>query len=161
MARRGLQAILSLGSDEYTWIARNLWTVNTHIVTASVWIMFEQLFNGNDPNRMFERDEMLDIVRHSCAFLGEVQDRSQIARRGVRLIEFLLELEEASTKGHHQPIDISDIIAHVQRDIDLVGIGAASPMPGFPSDTNWMAQGATTWESLIYAMGDISGSMGE
>lgn len=142
-------------ADEYTWIARNLWTANTHIVTAAVWIMFEQLFNGQDPNSMFERREMLDIVRRSAAFLREVQDRSQIAKRGARLIGFLLEMEEAIVNGHRKQLDVSDIVSYVQRDIDASCAQPVSPISGMPSDTNWMAQGATTWEALLEAMDEI------
>ncbi|KAL6240230.1 hypothetical protein RBB50_012877 [Rhinocladiella similis] len=155
-ARRSLQAIHALPQNEYTWIVRNLWTVNTHLVTAAVWIMFEQLFNGQDGNSLYDRGEMLDLVRKSCLLLQETQDRSQIARRGVRLIGFFLDMEQDIANGQRKRIDISNIIAYVQSESGFPG----SPSPGLadiPCATSWMSQGASTWEALIEDMVSLEG----
>ena len=155
IARRSLYAILKLPPDQYTWIARSMWTVSTHLVTAVVWVMFEQLFGHPEEVALFDRSEILDIVGRTKDLLQELQDRSQIAKRGVRLIGFFLEVERAMASGHSRRLDISDIIEYVQRDNEFFGNAAEFPDAAMPCATSWMADGVNAWEALLGAGGSI------
>lgn len=132
-----------------------MWTVSTHLVTAVVWVMFEQLFSYPEEVALFDRSEMLDIVVRTKDLLQEIQDRCLIAKRGVRLIGFFLDVERAMASGHTRRLDVSDIIEYVQRNNELLGNAAGFNDAAMPCATSWMSDGVSTWEALLGAGGSI------
>ena len=57
--------------------------------------MFEQLLSYPEEVALFDRSKTFDFVVRTKDLLQELQHRSQIAKRGVRLIGFFLDLERA------------------------------------------------------------------
>ena len=132
-----------------------MWTVGTHLVTAVVWVMSEQLFSYPEEVALFDRSEMLDIVVRTKDLLQEIQDRCLIAKRGIRLIGFFLDVERAMASGHTRRLDVSHIIEYVQRNNELLGNAAGFHDAAMPCATSWLSNRVNTWEALLGAGGSI------
>lgn len=130
-----------------------MWTVSTHLVTAVVWVMFEQLSSYPEEVALFDRSEMLDIVVRTKDLLHEIQDRCRVAKRGVRLIGFFLDDERTTASGRTRRLDVSDILEYVQRNNESLGNAAGFSDAAMPCATSWMSDGVNTWEALLGAGG--------
>ena len=70
--------------------SQNLWTVIYHVTSASTIILLDLLQNGpQDPQAESKRNE----VRFSINFLRRVESFSSVARRGIQILENLLDEE--------------------------------------------------------------------
>ncbi|KAF9883349.1 hypothetical protein FE257_003565 [Aspergillus nanangensis] len=56
--RHSLRAVLSLPNDDFTWAARNLWTVSAHVVTSAVWLIFDLILSREDRSSLFDDTEI-------------------------------------------------------------------------------------------------------
>ncbi|KAL4971698.1 hypothetical protein BDW66DRAFT_164909 [Aspergillus desertorum] len=94
--RRSLAAVLSLPpKDAYTSIVRNMWTINTHILTTA-------------------EVEIVELARKASRFLAENQSRSRIAKRGVSVINSVLEVQRDVEMGRERKFDLKEIVARVR-----------------------------------------------
>lgn len=94
-----------------------MWTVNTHIITATIALIFEQLFTSADELALFESDEIQTLVQKLLQSLQDTCEKSQISRRGVRIIECLLELRDTISLGSRGEFDLEQIISCVKIDV--------------------------------------------
>ncbi|KAE8151317.1 hypothetical protein BDV25DRAFT_152784 [Aspergillus avenaceus] len=123
LARRSLLSILSLPENEYTEIARSMWTVNTHIVTATVALLFEDIFSEMDESKMFDSEDIRSLAQRSVQALQAQSTKSHIARKGVRIIESLLGTSLAMATGQSREFDLEQIISYVKMgDVPMVNV---------------------------------------
>ena len=98
---------------------------------------------------------MLNVVIRTKDLLQESQDRSQIVKRGLRLIRFFLDVERTMASGHTRRLDVSDIIEYVQRNNESLGNPAGFLDAAMPCAISWMSYGVNTWEAFLGAAGSI------
>jgi len=168
--RRSLATILSLPLDDpHTSVARNMWTINTHILTTAVWLLFELIFSrdaGASSMADGQETEIRDLAAKASIFLQQNQSvGSRIAKRGVSLINALLEIE----RGDERQFNLNDIIAHVagsdhhhhhhhhQATQATQGNVVSGDEPcaqveggdGARSIVDWLSRDAATWEDIL------------
>lgn len=114
--RRCLMDFLSLTDDPCTYIVSNIWTVNAQVLTAAVWLLFELIFSKDDNVQIFETNQIRDLILRSLQFLQVNQGKSTIAKRGVALIESLLDTEGAIKAGTLKHFSLKEIISRVEVD---------------------------------------------
>ncbi|KAL2823905.1 putative C6 transcription factor [Aspergillus cavernicola] len=150
--RRSLATILSLPDDPYSSIVRNMWTLNTHVLTAAVWLIFELIFTRDNNQQLFDDREIRDLAIKSSRFLEHNQSRSRIAKRGVSLINTLLEMDRSIERGDEKQFSLKDIIFHVESsDHDPNEESGALPSPQLNggSIVDWLSRDAATWEDIM------------
>lgn len=152
--RRHLTSFLSLPEDTYTHIVANLWTANTQVLTAALWLLFELIFSREASAQIYEAEEIRDLALRSLAFLRENQHKSRIAKRGVTLIESLLEIDQAVARGARNQFSLRDIIsrvissdAHTRPDV--------YPEPFNTSLVDLVSGDGLSWEDIMNAFIDI------
>ncbi|GAQ45009.1 hypothetical protein CBS147343_9500 [Aspergillus niger] len=142
-----------------------MWTINTHVLTTAVWLLFELIFSRDTgaPNMVDGQEtEIRDLAAKASIFLQENQSRSRIAKRGVSLINALLEIE----MGDERQFNLNDIIAHVAGTDhqDTQGNGASGDEPceqvegGARSIVDWLSRDAATWEDILDVLDNASQS---
>jgi hypothetical protein len=137
--RRSLATILSLPlNSPHTSIVRNMWTVNTQVITTAVWLLFELIFSRDTITPAFggagaaagavaaapttspidgQETEIRDLARKAAAFLheNENQTRSRIAKRGASLLNTLLAMDRALEMGDGDArFDFRDVVSRVE-----------------------------------------------
>ncbi|GAM34098.1 C6 transcription factor [Talaromyces pinophilus] len=155
IARKSLNALNSLPNDEYTWTVRNMWTVNVQTVTETVLLLFEDLFTANDELRLIDSTEIQQLAHDCSSWFKEISDKSDIAKRGAKIIDFLVGLTSGVKTGRIERIDLDQIIAIVQsEDTDLTPAEVGTDQTPIPTeDTNWAPPGIDTWESIFTFIG--------
>ncbi|KAJ5975113.1 C6 transcription factor [Penicillium waksmanii] len=118
LMRRYLMDFLSLPDHPDTHIVSNLWTVNAQVLTAAVWLLFELIFSKDENEQIFETHEIRDLALRSLQFLQVNQSKSTIAKRGVGLIESLLDTEQAIKAGTRKQFSLKEIISRVEVESD-------------------------------------------
>ncbi|KAL3493328.1 hypothetical protein BJX62DRAFT_223981 [Aspergillus germanicus] len=131
--RRSLTTILSLPLENspHTSIVRNMWTVNTQVITTA-------------------ETEIRDLARRAAAFLheNENQTRSRIAKRGVSLLNTLLAMDRALEMGDYDArFDFRDVVSRVEGYDRCRCSGAGSG-----SIVDWLSRDAATWEDIMGAL---------
>lgn len=130
--RRCLMDFLSLPDNPDTYIVSNLWTVNAQVLTAAVWLLFELIFSKDENEQIFETHEIRDLALRSLQFLEVNQSKSTIAKRGVGLIESLLDNEQAIKSGTRKQFSLKDIISRVEVDDSDSGPNVAMELSSDP-----------------------------
>ena len=159
MMRHGLRFILSLPRDSDTYIVRNLWIVNTQVITASVWLLFELIFSRGSRNQLFDRIEIRDLARRSATFLEVCRHKNRIATRGIALIENLLQIDDALEKGEREYFSLVDIISLVEsmndapKDTD-VRTSSSNDIPADLSVVDWFSNDMATFDGILDFIGD-------
>jgi hypothetical protein len=153
--RQSLATIVSSAEEPYFWIIRNMWTVNTHVLTAAIWLLFELIFS-NDQGPLFDDREIKDLALKSARFLQLNQARSRIAKRGHSLINTLLETYHNIEKGHREHFDLKHIMSRVERgddcpDVDSNDLSFYHANDG--SVVDWLSRDSATWENILDVLG--------
>ncbi|KAL4881910.1 hypothetical protein BJY04DRAFT_217976 [Aspergillus karnatakaensis] len=169
--RRSLATVLSLPPDDpHTFVARNMWTINTHVLTTAVWLLFELIFSRDTGATCIidgQEPEIRDLATKASVFLKENQTRSRIAERGVSLINALLEIDRAVEMGDERGFDLNDIIAHVAGTDHGDGVHRVSSARdqrcelgegGAGSIVDWLSRDAATWEDILDVLDNASHS---
>lgn len=125
--RRCLLDFFSLPDNHETYVVHNLWTVNAQVLTAAVWLLFELIFSKDENEQIFETQEIRDLAIRSLQFLQINQSKSTIAKRGVGLIESLLDTEQAIKAGTRKQFSLKEIISRVE-------IDGQDPGPNFSTE---------------------------
>lgn len=155
---RHLDNFLSLQEDDpCTPIAKTLWTVNTQVLTAAVWLLFELIFSEeNQP--LFDRQEIRALASRSLTFLQTNEHKSSIAKRGAGLIESLLETEVITKCGDKKHFSLQEIISRVE--LKDSQSGSSSPRissyePYFTSMMDHSPGNTIQWEDILSAFCEI------
>ncbi|KAJ5110658.1 C6 transcription factor [Penicillium argentinense] len=155
LMRRYLLNFLFLPDNPFTHIVNNLWTVNTQVLTAAVWLLFELIFTKEN-SQIFEAQEIRDLAVRSLQFLQRNQERSTIAKRGVGLIESLLDMDMAIKTGTREQFSLKEIISRVEvKDSHPVSHGESSPEPNFSQIADLFLGDYMQWEDIINSFGEI------
>lgn len=155
--RRHLAHFLSLPEDDpSTPIAKNLWTVNTQVLTATVWLLFELIFS-KESEPLFDAQEIRTLASRSLKFLQSNQHKSSVAKRGVGLIESLLETDRAMESGMGKQFSLQEIISLVElKDSQM---GASSPRETseifFAPMLDNFSGNVMQWEDILSAFCEI------
>jgi hypothetical protein len=150
--RRHLDDFLSLREDDpCAPIVRTLWTVNTQVLTATVWLLFEPIFSEEN-ERLFDPREIRALASRSLSFLQTNKHKSNIAKRGIGLIESLLETELAPEYGKKKHFSLQEIISRVE--LDDFQLGSSSPRisssePWFASTMDPSSGDTIQWEEIL------------
>lgn len=156
--RHHLHHFLLLPEDDpYTPIARNLWTVNTQVLTAALWLLFELIFS-KESEPLLNPQEIQDLASRSLKFLHNNAHKSTIANRGVRLIESLLEINHEIESGTREIFSLQDIIScaklsDTHRRPSSPRISSSDPC--FAPVMDQFADGTTQWEDILSAFCEI------
>ena len=156
--RHHLHHFLLLSEDDpYTPVARNLWTVNTQVLTAALWLLFELIFS-KESEPLLNPQEIQDLASKSLKFLQNNQHKSTIANRGVRLIESLLEMNCAIESGTREQFSLQEImscakLSDTQRRPTSPRITSSDPC--FAPVMDQFADGTTQWEDILSAFCEI------
>lgn len=136
-----------------------MWTVNTHVLTAAIWLIFELIFS-KDQGPLFDGREIKDLALKCASFLQLNQARSRIAKRGQSLINTLLETCDNIEKGHREHFDLKLIMSRVECDDDCPDVDSNDP--GFNqaqandgSVVDWLSRDSATWENILDVLGDF------
>lgn len=135
-----------------------MWTVNVHSIAAAIVLMFEELFGTSPENhRLFDSGQVRQLARGLSEGLQQIRDRCDIARRGVKIIDFLLALDTEMKCGRAGEFNLSQIISYVRGD-DPGGqppLAMCSPPRNAEAmeDISWPSPGVNTWESILDFIG--------
>ncbi|QGA19014.1 hypothetical protein EYB26_006699 [Talaromyces marneffei] len=143
--RRSLATILSLPEGPYTSIVRSLWTVNTQVLTTVVWLLFELIFSRGTGPQLLDQKEIRGLSLKSSNFLQQNQTKSRIAKRGVSLINTLLELDRSVERGDDTEFNLQEIISRVEKNDPDSGRGSggvASTELNGNSFVDWLSRDA-------------------
>ncbi|KAF5722722.1 hypothetical protein FMUND_2599 [Fusarium mundagurra] len=112
IAERSIEAFQRWPDCLEARICRRMWTTLSYMISCSITILFALLFkNQNALTHDWER--LRAYVEFGKDFLGKEAQRSSIARRGVRLLGALTELERTSGFSSDIEADIGDTIRRV------------------------------------------------
>jgi hypothetical protein len=134
-----------------------MWTINTHVLTAAIWLLFELIFS-KDQGPLLDGREIRDLALKSARFLQLNQSRSRIARRGLSLINTLLETHHNIENGHREHFDLKHIMSRVERDEDCPDVDSNDLSLNQPNDesvVDWLSRDSATWENILDVLGDF------
>ncbi|PYH78575.1 hypothetical protein BO82DRAFT_385709 [Aspergillus uvarum CBS 121591] len=152
--RRSLATIVSSPEEPYFCIVRSMWTVNTQVLTAAVWLLFELIFSRDDGRPLID-EEIRALALETSRFLQINQTKSRIAKRGFVLINTLLDSDRRIQSGDREHFNIKDIVSQVEGNddhptADLADLHCDAVNSG--SILDWLARDITTWESIVGAL---------
>ncbi|KAL4889433.1 putative C6 transcription factor [Aspergillus ambiguus] len=156
--RQSLASITSLPDEPYSWIVRNMWTVNTHVLTATIWLLFELIFTKDGDPSLFDGREIRDLASRSSSFLQSNKGQSRIAKRGVSLINSLLETYESIERGDRKQFDLKHIMSRVERHDDCADADSGELIPDLlnrGSVVDWLSRDSATWENILDVLGNF------
>lgn len=158
LMRRYLNNFLSLPDNEFTYIVSNLWTVNTQVLTAAVWLLFELIFSKDENEQIFEAHEIRELASRSLQFLQANENKSSIAKRGVGLIESLLDMDRAIKTGAREQFSLKEIISRVEAKDSHLGPSLSmesSSDPCFSQMSELLWGDSMAWEDILNVFGDM------
>lgn len=134
--------------EKSTQIASKMWTVLTHCISCSVLLLFALIFN-RDHDLIYDSSELRRLVLVGRNFISNMVPWSTIATRGVKLIDVLLEFENATSQGQDVALGVEDVIAYVRGDNNTVI--SELPLEG----DNGVNFGMEFWDSTLAFMFDV------
>lgn len=152
--RRHLSTFLSLPNSTNTHIVTNLWTANTQVLTAALWLLFELIFSREESARVYEAAEIRDLASKTCQFLRCNEHKSRIAKRGVTLIEMLLEIDQAVALGDQSQFSLQDIISRVVKSDQSTRPDASFSEPFSAPLVDLISGDGLSWEDIMDAFVD-------
>lgn len=134
-----------------------MWTVNTQVLTAVIWLIFEMIFSKSE-EPLFHHTEIRDLVSKSSRFLQLNEGRSRVAKRGLSLINTLLEIHQSVEQGDITNFDLKNIMSQVELDNDFLGeesdnLNFTQPYHG--SVVDWLSRESSTWEGSLAYCGEF------
>lgn len=93
-------------------IVRRMWTTLTFVISCSTALVFVLLFKSEN-SLTFDLGRIRRLVEFSRDFIKQEEQTSSIARRGVRLLDALMDLERRSEDMVDIEADIGDIVRNV------------------------------------------------
>lgn len=120
-------------------------------VTETVLLLFEDLFTVNDELRMIDSTEIQQLAHDCSSWFREISDKSDISKRGAKIIDFLVGLTSGVKTGRIERFDLDQIIATVQGDnTDLTPAEVGTDQTLIAAEeVNWPSPGIDTWESIF------------
>ncbi|KAK7422961.1 hypothetical protein QQX98_001251 [Neonectria punicea] len=101
-------------SDSFRHIARNMWTVSTHLVTCCIILTFASLL-GRENELLYDFVKIRRLAELGRDSVRQLEASSSIARRGGILLDILLRLDDTTAEASNAKLDLGDIILRVSR----------------------------------------------
>jgi hypothetical protein len=93
-----------------------------------VWLLFELIFSRGTGQQLLDEKEIRDLALKSSNYLQQNQTKSRVAKRGVSLINTLLELDRNVERGDETEFNLKEIISRVEKnDQDSRGEAGGPP----------------------------------
>ncbi|KAF5263096.1 hypothetical protein FOXYS1_6151 [Fusarium oxysporum] len=143
IAKRSIEAFQRWPDCLEARICRRMWTTLSYMISCSITLLFALLFKAQNA-LTHDWDRLRGYVEFGKDFLGKEAQASSIARRGVRLLGALMELERTSGFSSDIEADIGDTIRRVAL-ADDDGV-EANPGEGYQMVFPY---GQDLWESLM------------
>ncbi|KAI8402411.1 hypothetical protein FOFC_17725 [Fusarium oxysporum] len=143
IAKRSIEAFQRWPDCLEARICRRMWTTLSYMISCSITLLFALLFKAQNA-LTHDWDRLRGYVEFGKDFLGKEAQASSIARRGVRLLGALMELERTSGFSSDIEADIGDTIRRVALAEDD-GV-EANPGEGYQMVFPY---GQDLWESLM------------
>lgn len=112
ISERAIEAVQLWPDTAESRIARRMWTTLTFVISSSIALIFVLLFKSENC-LTFDLVKIRHHVEFSRNFIREEEQTSSIARRGVRLLDALMDLEQRSGDSVDIETDIGDIVRRV------------------------------------------------
>ncbi|KAI0386743.1 hypothetical protein F5Y04DRAFT_242238 [Hypomontagnella monticulosa] len=112
IAERAIEAIQPWPDTADSRIARRMWTTLTFVISCSIALIFVLLFKSENC-LTFDLVKIRHLVEFSRNFIRKEEQTSSIARRGVRLLDALMDLEQRPGDSADIETDIGDIVRRV------------------------------------------------
>ncbi|KAF4456704.1 putative transcriptional regulatory protein PB24D3.01 [Fusarium austroafricanum] len=143
IAERSIEAFQRWPDCLETRICRRMWTTLSYVISCSITLLFALLFNAQNA-LTHDLERIRGYVEFGRDLLSHEENRSSIARRGVRLLGALMDLERSSDFSVDVEADIGDTIRRVAlADEDGVEV---NPAEGYQIVFPY---GQDLWESLM------------
>ncbi|KAJ5719298.1 C6 transcription factor [Penicillium malachiteum] len=156
--RRHLSKFLSLPANApQTQIVSSLWTTNTHILTGALWLLLVLIFSKEGMAQIYEAAEIRELATKSLEFLRGNEQESWIAKRGVTLIENLLEIDQAVLAEGSNQLSLRDITSRVVQndrslqDAEPEASRTVSAEPSNASLLDLVSRDGVSWEDVMSA----------
>ncbi|KAG7409084.1 putative transcription factor lepB [Fusarium oxysporum f. sp. rapae] len=143
IAERSIEAFQRWPDCLEARICRGMWTTLSYMISCSITLLFALLFKTQNA-LTHDLERLRAYVEFGKDFLGKEVQASSIARRGVRLLGALMELERTSGFSSDIEADIGDTIRRVAL-ADDDGV-EANPGEGYQMVFPY---GQDLWESLM------------
>ncbi|SCV39227.1 uncharacterized protein FFB14_07130 [Fusarium fujikuroi] len=112
IAERSIEAFQRWSDCVEARICRRMWTTLSYMISCSITLLLALLFKAQNA-LTHDWDRLRAYVEYGKAFIGKEAQASSIARRGVRLLDALMELELTSRFSSDIEADIGDTIRRV------------------------------------------------
>ncbi|KAI1037730.1 hypothetical protein LB503_009635 [Fusarium chuoi] len=143
IAERSIEAFQRWPDCLEARICRRMWTTLSYMISCSITLLLALLFKAQN-TLTHDWERLRAYVEFGKDFLGKEAQASSIARRGVRLLSALMELERTSKFSSDIEADIGDAIRRVAlADDDST---EANPGEGYQMVFPY---GQDLWESLM------------
>ncbi|RSL39977.1 hypothetical protein CEP53_013674 [Fusarium sp. AF-6] len=146
IAERSIDSIQRWPDTLESSISRRMWTTLTHVISCCITLVFALLFKSQNA-LTYDAAKIRRYIEFGRNFIGQEERFSSIARRGVKLITALMNLEGRSDFSLDIEADIGDIVRRVAATDDgnlepsaaeahqVVFPGSQDPWENFMRDT--------------------------
>ncbi|RSM02933.1 hypothetical protein CDV31_010674 [Fusarium ambrosium] len=112
IAERSIDSIQRWPDTLESSISRRMWTTLTHVISCCITLVFALLFKSQNA-LTYDAAKIRRYIEFGRNFIGQEERFSSIARRGVKLITALMNLEGRSDFSLDIEADIGDIVRRV------------------------------------------------
>ncbi|RGP71684.1 transcriptional regulatory [Fusarium longipes] len=112
IAERCIEAFQRWPDSLGTRICRRMWTTLSYMISCCITLLFALLFRAQNP-LTYDFDRIRRYVEFGKDFIGKEERTSSIARRGVKLLSALMDLEKSSEFSADVEADIGNAIRQV------------------------------------------------
>ncbi|CAH0034068.1 unnamed protein product [Clonostachys rhizophaga] len=127
IAERSIAAIIDWPDTLQSRIARRMWTTLTHVISCCINLAFALLFKSEN-TLMHDWVKIHRYLQLGKEIISHEEQRSSLARRGVRLLGAMMELEASSECSVDLEAEIGNLIRCVTvADENYLNMDAADP----------------------------------
>ncbi|KAJ3526429.1 hypothetical protein NM208_g11195 [Fusarium decemcellulare] len=112
IAERSIESIQRWPDTLESRISRRMWTTLTHVVSCCITLVFALLFKSQNA-LTYDSTKVRRYIEFGKDFISQEEQFSSIARRGVKLLTALMNLEGCSDHSLDIEADIGDIVRRV------------------------------------------------
>ncbi|KAF5011701.1 hypothetical protein FDECE_2210 [Fusarium decemcellulare] len=112
IAERSIESIRRWPDTLESRISRRMWTTLTHVVSCCITLVLALLFKSENA-LTYDSTKIRQYIEFGKDFISQEGQFSSIARRGVKLLTALMNLEDCSDHSLDIEADIGDIVRRV------------------------------------------------
>ncbi|VUC32561.1 unnamed protein product [Clonostachys rosea] len=127
IAERSIEAIINWPDTLQSRIAHRMWTTLTHVISCCIFLAFALLFKSEN-TLMHDWVKVRRYLQLGKEIISHEEQRSSLARRGVRLLGAMMELEASGECSVDLEAEIGNLIRCVTvADENYLNMDAADP----------------------------------